>query len=186
MANETQTLPGMLTDEMEFFLQGNSLKAMTSGKVIDFTEVSFGYMQILKDEIEADPEVKMELLDLHPNSEFKRLETFVKCRFGGLDYEADLSHEGIQKGEYWPCAIRGNCSSEGILCKAVSFNGEKLDTQDITLVQKLSTNSTNEVIAGEMHLPLGSFHLAKKKLYQKLGVQTKQESTIIAQRLNLI
>lgn len=186
MANKNQLLPGIVNDDVEFFLDDDMLKVIAAGKVVDFTELSFSNIQILREEIEADKELKMHLLDMHPNSEYKRLEQFVRCRFGGLDYEGDITRNGVQKGEWWDCPLRGHCASEGILCKPVSFNGNQLNDKDISLVQLLATNYTNEHIAETMHLPLGSFHLAKKRLYQKLGVQTKQESTIIAQRLNLI
>lgn len=186
MTNQNKLLPGLTDDSVEFFIDDDKVKAITAGSVIDFTQLSFGHIQQLKEEIEKDEMVKMHLLDLHPNSEFKRLEQFVKCRFGGLDYQADISKDAVQDGEWWPCPLRGKCASEGVLCKAVKFKGERLDHQDITLVQLLSTNTTNDVIAEEMKLPLGSFHLAKKRLYKKLGVQTKQESTLIGQRLNLI
>lgn len=186
MTNQNKLLPGLTSDAVEFFIDNEKIKAITNGSVMDLTQLPFSYMQMLQEEIDKDHEVKMHLFDMHPNSNYKRLEQFVKCRFGGLDYKADMSRDGVQDGEWWPCPLRGTCASEGVLCKAVQFNGERLDHQDITLVQMLSTNNTNEVIANEMNLPMGSFHLAKKKLYQKLGVQTKQESTIIGQRLNLI
>ena len=186
MTNQNKLLPGLKCNSVEFFMDNGSIKAITNGSIIDFTQLPFAHMQLLEEEIEKDKQVKMHLLDMHPNSKYKRLEQFVKCRFGGLDYQADMSSEGVQDGEWWPCPLRGKCASEGVLCKAVQYNGQRLDHQDITLVQLLSTNNTNEVIANEMNLPLGSFHLAKKKLYQKLGVQTKQELTIIGQRLNLI
>lgn len=186
MANKNQLLPGIVNDDVEFFIDDDNLKVIASGKVMDFTELSFAHIQILKEEIESDLEVKMHLLDLYPNSEYKRLEQFVRCRFGGLDYQGDISKNGVQNGEWWDCPLRGICASEGVLCKSVSYNGHRLDGQDISLVQQLATNHTNEHIAEDLNMPLGSFHLAKKKLYQKLGIQTKQESTIIAQRLNLI
>ena len=186
MTNNNKLLPGILCDGIEFFVHADGIKFLSSGKVSDFTDLSFSYLQMLKECIDNDKEVKAELLNLHPNSEFKRLEKFTKCRFGGLDYVADIDKSGLQKGEYWNCPIRGKCSSEGILCKAVSYNGNELDAIDISMTKKLATNATNEVIAAEMNLPMGSFHLQKKKLYKKFGIQTKQESTIIAQRLNII
>ncbi len=185
MTNQN-VLPGILDNGIEFFVSNDQVKAITNGKVLDFTELPFATIQILEEAIEADKEVKMHLLDMHPNSKFKRLEQFTKCRFGGLDYQADLSHEGVQAGEYWDCPLRGKCASEGVLCKAASINGSKLTSQDVQFAKLLATDATNEVIAGEMNLPMGSFHLAKKKYYQKLGISTKQESTILAQRHNLI
>lgn len=186
MTNQNNLLPGLTSDAVEFFIDNDSIKAITNGSVLCLTKLPFAYMKLLQDEIDKDMEVKTHLFDMYPNSKYKRMEQFVKCRFGGLDYTADMSKDGIQDGEWWPCPLRNKCASEGVLCKAVKYNGERLDHQDVTLVQKLATNNTNEVIAEEMNLPMGSFHLAKKKLYQKLGVQTKQESTIIGQRLNLI
>jgi DNA-binding CsgD family transcriptional regulator len=186
MTNKNKILPGILNDEIEFFVDDEKVKAICNGKVLDFTEISFGHIQMLKDEIERDREVKLHLLDLHPHSEYRRIEQFVKCRFGGLDYQADISSEGIQKGEHWDCPLRGHCRSEGVLCKSVTYNGETLNAQDIALTKLLSTNFTNEAIAQELNIPLGSLHLAKKNLYKKYGVQTKQETTIKAQRLNII
>lgn len=186
MANRTQIFPGILTDDTEFFLENDKIKVMSSGKVTEFTDLPFAKIQILKEEISKDNAVKATLLDMYPNSEYKRLEQFVRCRFGGLDYTADISANGVQSGEYWDCPLRGKCKAEGVLCKSVEYNGKKLEPQDIELTKKLTTAATNEVIASELDLPMGSFHRAKKNLYQKLGVQTKQQTTIIAQRLNLI
>jgi len=187
MANQNRLLPGILTNDIEFFLSDNNIKALTSGKTIDFSEVPFKYIEALREEIDKDKKLKLHLFDLFPNNEYKRLEQFVKCRFGGLDYQADITADGLQEGEWWPCPLRGKCASEGVLCKSVVVNDEKLEAQDITLIQLLTTNDTNETIAMEMGLALGSFHLYKKKLYKKLGnIQTKQELTILAQRLNFI
>ena len=186
MTNKNKILPGILDESIEFFVDEDKVKAISCGKLISFTELSFSHIQILEEEIERDQKVKAHLLNLFPNNRYKRLEQFVKCRFGGLDYEADISSGSLQDGEWWDCPIRGKCPSEGVLCKSVTYNGEKLDGTDISLAKLLATNYTNDVIATEMNLPLGSLHLAKKKLYRKLGVQTKQESTRIAQRLNII
>jgi len=186
MTNMNKMLPGLLDDSIEFFVADDRVKVLSSGRVSEFTDLSFATIQILKDEINADMQVKLHLHDMHPHSEFKRLEQFVRCRFGGLDYTADMSHSGIQSGEYWDCPLRGSCASEGVLCKAVSINGSPMQAQEIQLAKRLSTDQTNEVIAGEMNLPMGSFHLAKKNLYRKLGVSTKQEVSILANRHNLI
>jgi len=186
MTNKNKMLPGMFDDGIEFFVDNDRVKVLSSGSVKDFTELPFATIQILKDEIKKDKRARAHLLDLHPVGEYKRLEQFVKCRFGGLDYTADISHEGIQDGEYWDCPLHGNCASEGVLCKAVSINGSPMSAQDIQLAKLLATDHTNELIASEMNLPLGSFHLAKKKLYQRLGVRTKQEVTTLSHRHNLI
>src|SRR5688572_10167974 len=105
MTNKNQLLPGIVNDDVEFFLDDDKLKVIASGKVMDFTELSFSNIQILREEIEADKELKIHLLDMHPNSEYKRLEQFVRCRFGGLDYEGDITKNVVQKGEWWDCPL---------------------------------------------------------------------------------
>lgn len=186
MTNQNKLLPGMVDGAIEFFIDAERIKAITNGSVIDFSQLSFVTIQILQQAIDNDSEVKMHLFDMHPNDRYKRLEQFVKCRFGGLDYQADMSDNGLQDGEWWPCPLRGLCPSEGVLCKSVQFNGNRLGNKEIKLLQQLATNHTNEVIADELAIPMGTLHLAKKNLYKKLGIQTKQEATIIGQRLNLI
>lgn len=185
--NTVKVYPGMMCDAVEFFQHGNQLKAIQNGKVKSFSELSFATIQILKEEINKDKEVKLALHDFHPTSEMKRIEQFALCRFGGLDFSGDIKNGELQDGEFWQCPNHGNCPHEGLLCKLPKVNDERLTKQEVQLMQLTSTDKTNEVIAEELGVPLGTFHQIKQKLYRKLGyVQTKQEVTLIATLLNLI
>lgn len=184
--NTNRLFPGMATTATEFFVDQKELKFIHSGRILPFTELSFGIIRILEEKINQDKFLKLELFDMHPTSKMKRIEQFAKCRFGGLDFRADIIDGDIQEGDYWECPLRGSCKSEGILCKLPTYNGLQLQKQDVKLMQLLATDKTNEVIADEMQLPLGSFHKAKKNLYEMLNVQTKQEVVIISIKLNLI
>lgn len=178
--------PGMCDSGIEFFISDKDTKIIQHGKVMPFSEISFATLKILEQAIRADININLELHDMHPTSKIKRIEQFARCRFGGLDFEGDIKDGQLQEGEYHNCPKHGNCKSEGILCKLPSFNGQNLSSQDIHLMQLLSTPKTNDVIADEMNLPMGSFHKAHRQLYDKLGIQTKQENTRIAFSLNLI
>jgi DNA-binding CsgD family transcriptional regulator len=183
----SKVLPGMADCSVEFFDQDGEMKAIHQGKVIDFTELSFATIQMLKEHINQNKEVKLALHDMHPTSEFKRLEQFARCRFGGLDFEGDIKNGELQDGEYWTCSMHGNCPHEGVLCKLPKVEEERLTKVDIQLIQLLASNKTNEAIADEIGVPLGTFHLAKKWLYKKLGnIQTKQELTAVGYRLNIL
>jgi len=178
--------PGLLCSGVEFFNDGGELKVLSAGRVKSFTELPFAIIELLNEAIENNPEVKMALLDWHPNSKFQRLEQFVSCRFGGLDFEADIAHNILQEGEYHSCTNRGKCEAEGVLCKLPVFNEKRLSKDKIQLMILLASNYTNTVIAELMTIPDGSFHLLKKKLYAHLNVQTKQEVALIARSLNLV
>ncbi|MBW4362115.1 hypothetical protein [Flavobacterium taihuense] len=178
--------PGLADSSIEFFADGNETKVILNSRVLPFSEVSFSIIQLLDEEIEKDSLVKIHLLDMHPTSKIKRTEQFAHCRLGGLDYQGDINGGQLQEGEYWECPKRGNCKSEGILCKLPSYNGKQLQPQEVKLLQLTATNKTNEVIAEELNLPLGSFHKLKKILWSKLSIQTKQEGVMISFFLNLI
>jgi DNA-binding CsgD family transcriptional regulator len=178
--------PGLADSSIEFFNDQEEIKVIQNSKVFPFDEASFSVIQILEEEIEKDPLVKSHLMVMHPDSKIKRTKQFVHCRFSGLDYQGDIKEGKLQEGEYWACPKRGNCPSEGILCKLPSYNDKELTDQDVKLLQLTATNKTNDVIADELSLPLGSFHKAKKYLYEKLGIQTKQEGVMISIFLNLI
>lgn len=172
---------------LEFFVvEHETVKAIQGGSVLDFSQLPYWAMRLLKEAVDKDPAAKAELLKMHPDSEYKQLEQMARCRFGGLDFHADIQNGVLQDGEYWDCPKRGLCTGEGKICKCIKFNGQELSGQEVKLMRCLTTDMTNEVIASELLLPMGTFHLVKKKLYQKLGVATKQELTIIAYRLNII
>lgn len=184
--NGNRMFPGMGCSSTEFFISNNEMKFIQNSRVLPFCEISFETQKILTNEINKDIRVKIELHDMHPTSPLKRLEQFAKCRFGGLDFQGDIKDGELQDGEYWECPNHGKCKSEGILCKLPSYNNQRLTAQDVSLMKLTSTDKTNEAIASELHMALGSFHKAKKYLYKKLAVQTKQEIVKIAFSLNLI
>ncbi|WP_278035866.1 helix-turn-helix transcriptional regulator [Flavobacterium nitratireducens] len=178
--------PGMMDSATEFFISNDEVKIIQNSKVLPFCEISLATMQIIEEAINNDKAAKLELFDMHPTSKMKRIEQFAKCRFGGLDFQGDIKDGVLQDGEYWECPLHGQCKSEGILCKLPTFNGERLEKQEVKLLQLTATNMTNEVIAEELGMALGTFHKLKKILYDKLGIQTKQEGARISFFLNLI
>jgi len=178
--------PGLLCSGIEFFNDHGEVKVLSGGKIKPFTDLPFAIIELLNEAIEEDKASKMALLDWHPNSKYQRLEQFVSCRFGGLDFSADILHNTLQEGEYHSCSKRGQCAAEGILCKLPVFNEERLSSLKIKLMILLASNYTNTVISEIMAIPEGSYHLLKKNLYAHLKVQTKQEAALIARDLNLV
>ena len=179
--------PGMTADRsLEIFAYQGELKAMKDGKVNSFTDLSFSDIALLKEEIDANIDVKLALHDMHPDSEVKRIAQFAFCRFSGLDFQADIIDGKLQDGEYVDCPKRGTCPHEGVLCKLPMINNERLTKADVLLMQLSSTEMTNDVIAETMNMPFGTFHLSKKTLYRKIGAQTKQRCAVVANFLGLI
>jgi len=172
--------PGMLNDQTEFFKLDEKLLYICNGVVDAFENLPSLKLQMIEEEINADKMAKNELERLFPNQKSKQIEKFASCRFGGLDHTGDLINGKFQESEYVKCPLRGNCKSEGILCKSFSINGQILSNTEIEIWKESATNKTNEVIAEDLNLCLGTFHKIKQAFYDKLGnIQTKQETTAL-------
>lgn len=185
MTTTSKLLPGMVNNSVEFFVQAGELKFIHSGTVNGITDLPFSVIQILEETIRKDKAVKAELHKWHPNSKYKRLEQFITCRFGGLDHTPDISNGKVQDGEYWDCPLRGQCASEGILCKLPVHEGKRLTNLEVKIMQLSATDKTNEVIADELGLAFGTFHKIKKGIHAVFG-QTKQQIALWASYHNLI
>jgi DNA-binding CsgD family transcriptional regulator len=189
MATTTQNRihPGLLCRSIEFFTGKNGkLKVLSGGKVREFSNSSYTHHQILKEAIAKEPETFKLLNEWYPHSELKRLIQFGSCRFGGLDYEPDVIDFKLQEGEYISCPVRHLCPGAGVLCQTPRYKGTIIEFNEVKIIQALATTDTNEAIADNLGMALGSFHLAKKILYDKLKIQTKQEAVLIGRDLNLL
>lgn len=183
----TKILPGMVDDAVEFFKDDEGkVKYIHQGKVNCVSELPYWLTKIITEHIELNPEINNHLLNFHPDSEIKRLHQFINCRFGGIDFRGDIVDGKLQESEYIHCPLRGNCKSEGVLCKMPVVNGHTLTPTEVKIIQMSTTDMTNDVIAEECSLPLGSFHKIKQNIYDKFCVPTKQCLTKLAYSLNLI
>ncbi len=179
--------PGLLGPDIEIFNDKEQLKILHNGQVKPFSAAPYSVIAILLEKLESEPETKAILQEWHPDSTMNQVHQFARCRFGGLDFEADIRDNQLQDGEYHPCPHRGSCSAEGILCRLPMVNGTRLTLQLVKLMRLLSGTDTNEVIAEKMQMPLGSYHLLKKQLYAILGgVQTKQEVALKSRDLTIV
>lgn len=178
--------PGMIDSSIEFFFDGTNTLFLTNGHIGRISNVPEKIKKIIISEIKKDSEVEFILQDWFPKNNERQIEEFVKCRFGGLDFQADITESGqLQKGEYWDCPLRGKCKGEGKLCQHIRYNNQIIDSKEITLIKLLITDLTNNEISRIMNIPLGTIHLMKKNLYEKLEITTKQELALIAVKKNI-
>lgn len=186
LTKQPSVYPGMLCSGIEFFAVESEMKFIADGAINSLRNLPSAIATIVDEAIETDLEVEAALKEWHPASKFERRQQFLACRFGGLDFTADIEHNKLKDGDYFDCPLRETCKFNGVLCKAPKYNGKALTAIEIKLMKLTSTTQTNETIAINLSLALGSFHKLKQALYEKLGVQTKQEVALIAKSLNII
>lgn len=178
--------PGMICDGVEFFLTEGKLKVIRRGSTQDFADAPYSYHLLIEEQIEKEPETKAALEKWHPDSKLKQRVQFASCRYGGLDYTPDIIGFKLQDGDMCDCPNRDSCPFEGLICKPPKYHGKEISFAEVKLLRLLASSDTNEVIAEKLGTPFGTFHQIKKKLYEKLGIQTKPEATVICHELNLI
>jgi DNA-binding CsgD family transcriptional regulator len=183
---QSRLYPGMVDTNVEFFKSAQGVKVISKGIIKKFNQLSPQVYQILKTSLSKEAHATQILNEWYPNNELQQLEKFTECRLGGLDFTPDIQGNVLQDGEYHDCPFRGKCAGEGIICKALKYNGKIISQQEIELLRLIATNYINEVIAEKLKISFGQFHKVKKALYSKLNVQTKQGATLIAFDLNLI
>ncbi|MDK7375487.1 LuxR C-terminal-related transcriptional regulator [Weeksella virosa] len=178
--------PGMIDSSIEFFFDGTNTLFLTNGCISPISQIPEKIKKIIISEIRKDSKVEHILHNWFPYNQIKQIEEFIKCRFGGLDFQADITESGrLQKGEYWDCPLRGRCSGEGKVCQHIRYNNQIINSTEITLIKLLITDLTNNEISSTMNIPLGTIHLMKKNLYEKLEITTKQELALIAVEKNI-
>lgn len=188
--------PGMVDNHYELFHYQDELKVLNNGNIFGFDDLPESIINHIADLLDSDDQA-MDFIHFNhvPVNASNPAEIFAYCRFGGLDFTPDLKVscvEGdtgvieIQDGEYWDCPMASSCSGRGILCKMPVYKGYRLTPTDVDVMKLLKTNLTNESIAHQLEMPMGSLHLLKKNLYKNLGnLQTRQEVTLVASFLNI-
>lgn len=187
--NATRLYPGMCDDSLEIFFhrEEKKLKAIVNGSVKDFSEVSPEKKQFLNRIIENDAHLAEIMETMFPRDKASQIEKLAVCRFGGLNFQADYcgttqshNHDIID------CDIRSTCPGSGIVCKNLKYQEEELTQTDVLAIQLMASDHKTELLAEELHMPLGSFHVYRTKFFNRLGVKSKPELARVGVELGLI
>lgn len=179
--------PGMITRDVEFFFDGHTTRFFQNGQINDFEELCNYNLSLLQEAIDQDLDAKMELSKMFPNNEKEQLKKFAKCRFGGLDFTADICKKGkLQAGEYWECPFRGQCTGEGKICKQVRYGDHIITELEIKVIKLLCSDYTRHESAEVLQLPYGTFDYHAKKVFKKLEVVNQAQLTSRAIALNIV
>lgn len=180
--------PGMCDDSLEIFYheEEDKLMAIQFGTIVDYDDLPQSSTDFLAKIIENDSELEIILNDWFPNNLNEQKKKLAKCRFGGLNYQADFNiKSGIIIHDRIDCNIKKVCNGCDIVCKNIKYYGEEITETDIRLTQLLSTDLKNLAIADQMKMPMGTFEVSRTKLYEKIRVRTKPELTRVGVYLGI-
>lgn len=187
--NSTKLYPGMCDGKLEFFFnqKENKMMAILNGQIKNFEDLKEPETNFLLEIIESDEELKTLLNRLYPGNLKQQKERLAKCRFGGLNFEADFCNTTKQIScDMIDCPIRNSCEGNGIICKPLNYDGNRLSNKEIDAIRLLATIDKNTTIAEKLEMPIGTFNVFRTNLYGKLKIETKQEATRVGVYLGIV
>ncbi|MEC5156625.1 LuxR C-terminal-related transcriptional regulator [Chryseobacterium sp. MP_3.2] len=169
----TRLYPGMLDSSKEYFNSGPNVMMIHNGSIKNFDDVS--HHPELAQIISEEEDLQNILHHWFPENQLMQQKTLAKCRFGALNFFADINDDEITH-DHSHCPFRGKCAGEYIVCKPAEINGASVTIEEITILQEVCGDDTNINIAKKLGYPLGTFHVKKTGLYEKLGLNNKQHA----------
>lgn len=168
--------PGMLDARIEYFQKDDRVFKIEGGKIKSFEDsASHSELErILQTETTTDVVLTM----MCGNNETEKLRTLAKCRFGGLNFEADFDENGNHCHDFIDCPLRATCPGNGIVCKSPEINGQTLTELELSILRRCVSDRKNSAIAHDLNMPEGTFNVQKNKVYKKTGIPTKQHLAI--------
>lgn len=161
----TKVVAGMIDDHsIEFFMADNKNLAMFKGVVTPIADLPDGILSKIEEYI--TPEVGEYLTLLNVNGRISRIEKFLSCRYGSLDFTADFADGELKEPEYWHCPNRGKCPVENRLCKLPRDLSEK----EIEYIKLVGNDFSDKIIADKMGLSPKTVEKISYKVRNRLNI----------------
>lgn len=185
----TRLYPGMCDGSLEIFFhpEEQQLKAIEDGKVKPFGAVSESRKFFLHEILQDEPQTASVLEEMFPKNRNAQVEMLAKCRFGGLNFSPDYCAETKTTNyDIIDCPLRAHCKGCGVVCRNLEYRGEQLDDTDVKAIRLMATDHKTILLAEELGMPEGTFHVYRTKLYRRIGVKSKPELARVGVELGLI
>lgn len=181
--------PGLSANELEIYwdFKSERLMALLQGNLIEFGELPKAILSRLEYFMEKDA-AAMEIFErLGPKLKRDRLYTYVKCNFGGFSWEPDFK-EGEIKTECWQCKCNGDCLLRPINKQVFKVHKGWLTEREIDVLRVLCANDfpVSEAAADILHISQSTLNKHKKSIFQKTGIQSIQELSVWATKMDLL
>lgn len=178
--------PGIAKNTAEFFVHQGKLKVMYQGNTISVKQLPSNILASIARKLETDAEAKKQLNNLNVVGFLPRLEKYLSCRYGGFDQVADLVNGTLQEADYTPCPMRGNCISEGKLCKPVKGINGSLTPRELQVLKLAAVGKQEKEIADALHCAPRTVTNHMASLFKKTGAGNKTELALFAHKKNLL
>ncbi len=181
--------PGLSANELEIYwdFEKEQLMALLQGSLVQFNELPKAILNRLKFYMESD-EPAMEIFEKYgPKLLSDRLFIYVKCNFGGFSWEPDFK-DGIVKNECWSCKCNGDCILKPITKRVLKVSTGWLTEREIEVIKTVCGHGfpIGEAAADRLNISQSTLNKHKKSIFYKTGIQSIQELSVWATKMDLL
>ena len=147
--NIQQHLPAGIESGVEVFASQNELYAIYNGSKIRFFNLPKDIIEAFREEMLQNNIALKSLVKLNLTDPNAMLFQYVKCNYGGFNYEADFLNNTLSK-EYWDCGSRGTCPFEGKICGGINTENQVITKQELRFIKYLLCGLADKEIADRL------------------------------------
>lgn len=179
--------PGLLDGSIEFFIHEREIKCLYEGTVWKFESFPAEVIAVIEDDMLKNPKALKALADWDITDPNDQIRQYIGCRFGGFDYNADISGDGkVQYAEYVNCGRRGKCPYEGKLCASIQVEHGLLTPREIDVLKLIGQGLLDKEITDRLSITQDTLRTHKDNISAKAGIHRKSALAVLAYKLNLI
>ncbi len=191
-----QKLPAGLEDKgAEFFVspETGKIRCLHAGSVLEWDQIPDYLLEIVADDLAKHPEAIKAIKDWNIHDSDEMLQQYIFCRFGGFDYEADISTCGnILYTEYFDCGKRGLCKYEGKVCATIMVgtdidgNTQYLTKRELEILKLVANGKIDKEIADILNIEEETVKTHTQNIRSKGNFARRPDMTAFAVAKNLI
>ncbi len=177
---------GLENDDLEIYVHDGILKANYKGWKGLFIELPECVTEVFEVEMIADKVAFKSLQeDMNIYESTEMLIQYVKCNYGGHDYNADLSN-GKTRREYWDCGCRCQCLSEGRVCKLPKGPCGTLTPRELQITVLIAEGLPDKLIAHQLNISVNTIRSHLENIRRKIAGYNRTDITMFAIKNKLI
>ena len=142
---------------------------ISNGQTIPFENLSKQKLESIYEQMILD---NVAMNDLKHLPAEKAIEEYAFCIFGAADSDPDFDANGkLGKADNFICS--SNCRCLRWNSKSITINGIALTSRQVTITNLLASDKPDKQIASELKISESTLDSHKRKLYEKVGVNSK-------------
>lgn len=170
--NENRLIAGMIDENVEIFAKNGKVYYTKKGAVKHLSELDSDLKILIENEI--DRKTVRDIKKEFSIQEEDVFEQFCKCRFGNLNFDADIK-EGKLQEEHPNCDRMLTCKLFDKVCKVPPAPGGKFTKMEYIITSYVGKGLCIDEISSILFISTSTIRTHLSRIHRKLNVKTNAE-----------